>query len=80
MLISIASGKGGTGKTTLGLLLAAKHSNITLVDCDDEEPNCHLFLQPKWHEDSVRQVSVDIPHIDSTLCNGCGCLLRCLPV
>ncbi|HML34913.1 hypothetical protein [Sporomusa sphaeroides] len=46
MLISIASGKGGAGKTTLALLLAAAHPHITLVDCDVEEPNCHLFLQP----------------------------------
>lgn len=79
MRISIASGKGGTGKTTLALLLAAEHSNITLVDCDVEEPNCHLFLQPKWQEDSGCEVTVTIPHIDSTLCNGCGaCSAVCL--
>lgn len=79
MMISIASGKGGTGKTTLALLLAAEHSNITLVDCDVEEPNCHLFLHPKWQNESICDVSVTIPYIDSTLCNGCGaCSAVCL--
>lgn len=79
MLISIASGKGGTGKTTLALLLAAAHSHITLIDCDVEEPNCHLFLQPEWQADSRYDVTVTIPHIDSNLCNGCGaCSTVCL--
>ncbi|WP_425058113.1 Iron-sulfur cluster carrier protein [Sporomusa carbonis] len=78
MLISIASGKGGTGKTALSLLLAAAHSNISLVDCDVEEPNCHLFLQPAW-QDPGREITVTIPHIDSALCNGCGaCSTVCL--
>jgi MinD superfamily P-loop ATPase len=78
MLISIASGKGGTGKTTLALLLAAAHSHITLVDCDVEEPNCHLFLQPTWQNPGY-EVTVTIPHIDSALCNGCGaCSAVCL--
>lgn len=78
MLISIASGKGGTGKTTLALLLAAAHSHVTLIDCDVEEPNCHLFLQPTW-QDPGYEVTVTIPHIDSALCNGCGaCSAVCL--
>ncbi|MHC1745969.1 MAG: 4Fe-4S binding protein [Negativicutes bacterium] len=78
MIISIASGKGGTGKTTVALLLAATRQNITLVDCDVEEPNCHLFLQPKW-QDSGREISVMIPHVHQDLCNGCGaCSAVCL--
>lgn len=78
MQISIASGKGGTGKTTLSLLLAATHSDITLIDCDVEEPNCHLFLQPAWHE-TGREINVMIPHINTDLCNGCGaCSAVCL--
>lgn len=78
MLISVASGKGGTGKTTIALMLAAANSHTTLVDCDVEEPNCHLFLQPEWHDSSC-EVTVAIPHIDSDLCNGCGaCSAACL--
>lgn len=78
MLISIASGKGGTGKTTLALLLAAVEPNITLIDCDVEEPNCHLFLSPKWH-DQGEDVSVMVPRIQNDLCNGCSaCSTVCL--
>ncbi|MEN6412644.1 MAG: ATP-binding protein [Veillonellales bacterium] len=78
MQISIASGKGGTGKTTLALLLAAAHSNITVVDCDVEEPNCHLFLQPEYDEPE-QEISTTIPHINLSLCNGCGdCSAVCL--
>ncbi|HMM22442.1 MAG TPA: ATP-binding protein [Selenomonadales bacterium] len=78
MLISIASGKGGTGKTALALLLAAANPRTVLVDCDVEEPNCHLFLQPEWH-DSGYEVTVAIPQIDADLCNGCGaCSAVCL--
>ena len=71
MLISIASGKGGTGKTTLALILAAAHSQITLVDCDVEEPNCHLFLKPEWQGEG-QTISVTIPSIETQACNGCG--------
>lgn len=78
MLISIASGKGGTGKTTLALLLAAVHSQVTLLDCDVEEPNCHLFLQPQWQA-AGQDITVMVPHIDSECCNGCGaCSAVCL--
>ena len=78
MLISIASGKGGTGKTTLALLLASVEPNITLIDCDVEEPNCHLFLKPEWHGQG-EDVSVMVPHINNDLCNGCSaCSTVCL--
>jgi len=78
VLISIASGKGGTCKTTLALLLAAAEPNVTLIDCDVEEPNCHLFLRPKWHERGG-EVTVLVPYINNELCNGCGaCSTVCL--
>lgn len=78
MHISIASGKGGTGKTTLALLLASAHPHITLIDCDVEEPNCHLFLKPAW-QGPGKNVTVMIPRIDTDRCNGCGaCADGCL--
>ena len=49
MKIAIASGKGGTGKTTLAVNLAvalAGEGVVGLLDCDVEEPNCHLYLKP----------------------------------
>lgn len=77
MKISIASGKGGTGKTTLALLLAAAHPHSTLIDCDVEEPNCHLFLQPAWQA-PPSNVYITIPHIDTHACQGCGiCATLC---
>jgi len=47
MIISIASGKGGTGKTTIATNLAvALATDVNLLDCDVEEPNDHIFIQP----------------------------------
>lgn len=78
MLISIASGKGGTGKTALSLLLAAAQPDITLIDCDVEEPNCHLFLKPQYQA-KAQDVAVMMPLIHSIKCNGCGaCTSVCL--
>ncbi len=77
MIVSTASGKGGTGKTTVALLLAAARPGATVVDCDVEEPNCHLFLQPV--RDGKRQVTVMRPAFDADLCDGCGrCAQVCL--
>lgn len=78
MHIAIASGKGGTGKTTLALLLATVKPNVTVVDCDVEEPNCHLFLQPYW-QGPGQPVTAEVPCIDTERCNGCGaCTEVCL--
>ena len=51
MIISIASGKGGTGKTTIATNLALSLDvEVQLLDCDVEEPNAHLFIQPTIEE------------------------------
>lgn len=83
MIVSIASGKGGTGKTTVALLLAAARPEAALIDCDVEEPNCHLFLQPIRVVE--RQVGVMRPGFNAELCDGCGrcadvCLFNALAV
>ena len=69
MRIAVASGKGGTGKTTISLALAeAAGAETRLLDCDVEEPNCHLFVSAK----PVRKpVTVLKPEADESLCTGC---------
>lgn len=71
MKIAVASGKGGTGKTTVAVNLAlASEGKVRILDCDVEEPNCHLFLHPE-----IRQsipVTILMPRIDPEKCNGCG--------
>jgi MinD superfamily P-loop ATPase len=84
MIISIASGKGGTGKTTVATNLALSLGKGTrLLDCDVEEPNAHLFLYPEITETEV--VHTSIPVVDEELCNGCKkcaeiCRFRALTV
>ena len=77
MIISIASGKGGTGKTTVAVNLAfAIGSEIQLLDCDVEEPNAHLFLKPNIEESKT--VFAWVPEIDRDRCNLCGkCVEAC---
>ncbi len=78
MRIVIASGKGGTGKTTVAASLAFSLSalmDVAYVDCDVEAPNGHLFLQPQFTHH--QPVDVMIPEIDQTRCNACG---RCVAV
>lgn len=71
MIVSIASGKGGTGKTTVAVNMALSlGGSAQLLDCDVEEPNAHIFLQPQIRE--VRPVYVLIPKVDEVLCDHCG--------
>ncbi len=71
MIISIASGKGGTGKTTVATSLAISiNSGIQLLDCDVEEPNAYIFLKPQIKR--TRVVSIPVPKIDESRCDFCG--------
>lgn len=71
MQIAIASGKGGTGKTTLSIALAqAWDGPVQLLDCDVEAPNASIFLSLENAAEQV--VTVPIPAVDSSRCTGCG--------
>ncbi len=72
--IAIASGKGGTGKTTLAVALALalnkKGESVTLLDADVEAPNAHIFLKAELKEEQIATSSV--PEVNEELCDGCG--------
>ncbi len=71
MILAVASGKGGTGKTTVAVNLArSMQAPVQLLDCDVEEPNDHLFLQAIV--ECTEAVGVPIPVVDELLCDGCG--------
>jgi MinD superfamily P-loop ATPase len=70
MIISIASGKGGTGKTTVATNLALSIENSQFFDCDVEEPNSNIFL--KANIKSSEEITVSYPEINKTKCNYCG--------
>ncbi len=79
--IAVASGKGGTGKTTVSLAmamhLARSGYSVSIIDCDVEEPNVNLFLSAEITKTAV--VTVPVPLIDENSCNGCGiCQTVCL--
>ena len=69
----MASGKGGTGKTTVAvsLALAARDlGQVTLADCDVEEPNAHLFLSPEIA--GGEPVAIPVPRVNEETCTHCG--------
>jgi MinD superfamily P-loop ATPase len=74
MTIAVASGKGGTGKTTIATNLAYLASqeghSVAYVDCDVEEPNGHLFLKPSI--ESSRPIGRAHPKVDHAKCTHCG--------
>ncbi len=78
MQIAVASGKGGTGKTTIATSLAlslASQAKVRYVDCDVEAPNGHLFLKPEFTE--ITPAVIRIPQIQTEKCTACG---RCVEV
>jgi len=73
MIISVASGKGGTGKTLVATSLALslkERDNVQLLDCDVEEPNDHVFMKPAISRSEV--VSIPVPSVDEEKCTYCG--------
>jgi len=78
LVIAVASGKGGTGKTTVATNLAAALARqgqaVDLLDCDVEEPNDHLFFAPvEWQQEQVYSM---VPVINEAICNACGLCAR----
>jgi MinD superfamily P-loop ATPase len=71
MIISIASGKGGTGKTTVASNLAVSIGpDVQLLDCDVEEPNAHLFIKPIFTE--TETMYTPVPEVNKEKCTLCG--------
>ncbi|SMB88041.1 MinD superfamily P-loop ATPase, contains an inserted ferredoxin domain [Desulfonispora thiosulfatigenes DSM 11270] len=73
MKIALASGKGGTGKTTIATNFAyflSKNNEVTLLDCDVEEPNAHIFIKPEWNDNYKTYLT--IPEVDLDKCIHCG--------
>jgi MinD superfamily P-loop ATPase len=71
MIIAVASGKGGTGKTLVATSLALSLDiSVQFLDCDVEEPNAHIFLKPTL--DRNETVCIPIPEVDEAECTFCG--------
>jgi MinD superfamily P-loop ATPase len=73
MIISVASGKGGTGKTLVATSLALSIKDkykVTLLDCDVEEPNDHVFLKPAFT--GSEPVYMKVPEVAKDKCTYCG--------
>lgn len=71
MTICVASGKGGTGKTTVATNLAVSLKGpVQFLDCDVEEPNAHLFMKPRLN--LAEKVTIPVPEVDLDKCDFCG--------
>ena len=70
MILSVASGKGGTGKTTIAINMALCLGRVQFLDCDVEEPNAHIFLKPSV-EETIPAV-IPVPRVDLQKCTYCG--------
>jgi MinD superfamily P-loop ATPase len=76
LIVSVASGKGGTGKTLVATSITASVKGAQLLDCDVEEPNAFLFF-PEMKLLDRKECTVPVPQIDEKLCVHCG---RCAEV
>ncbi|MGC8831451.1 MAG: 4Fe-4S binding protein, partial [Thermoproteota archaeon] len=71
MIVSVASGKGGTGKTTVAVNMALSlRDGVQLLDCDVQEPNDYLFFKIEDYEE--KRVYSSAPRVNMELCDGCG--------
>jgi MinD superfamily P-loop ATPase len=70
MIVAVASGKGGTGKTTVTASLAVSWPKAVIaVDLDVDEPNLHLFLKPQVTQ--IETVTLEVPEVDEAKCTYC---------
>ena len=74
MIVSVASGKGGTGKTSVAVNMALSIGTVQFLDCDVEEPNAYLLLHPEIEHALSREepVYLPVPVINEELCDHCG--------
>jgi MinD superfamily P-loop ATPase len=73
MKISVASGKGGTGKTLVATNLALSingEEHVQLIDCDVEEPNAYIFIKPEFSREE--KVYIPVPEVNYDCCTYCG--------